>query len=244
MLWFVDETWQEIGGQRVGALGAVVISASVYNAFCREVYSIKASVLGASELTDSEFKANNCFAKAAFKRHALHGDSHWIDAANQFFATLAKYGARCFVIWTANPALLDLRNPSSTALSKPYKQLLFDMRAYMRKDGKGELGSIMFDERGFSEDEATARAVSNYLVRTSHPAAHDWEKRFLMLPSFAASKISPGLQAADVIAYLGAHRSDMTVRPELAPYHALLNELRYEYRRGGGKKIRCIRKVN
>jgi len=75
MLWFIDETWQDVGTQRVGALGAVAISDAAYNSFCREVYAIKATVLGAQELTDSEFKAQDCFAKAAFKRQRLHGSS-------------------------------------------------------------------------------------------------------------------------------------------------------------------------
>ncbi len=245
MLWFIDETWQNVGTQHVGALGAVAIADASYNAFCREVYAIKSERLGAKELTDCEFKASDCFAKAAFKRQRLHGDSYWVGATTEFFAALSKYGARCFVIWTTSQNLLDLRNPHSTALSKPYKQLLFDMRAFMRNEAKGELGSIVFDERGFSEDEATARAVSNYLVRTSRPGdARDWGKHFIAIPSFAASKISPGLQAADLIAYLGAHRCDADARPELAGLQATLDELRYEFRRGGGGTVRCIRKVN
>jgi hypothetical protein len=56
MLFFVDETWQNVDGIPIGALGAVAIPQASYNAFCREVYAIKKSVLGASEFTDSEFK--------------------------------------------------------------------------------------------------------------------------------------------------------------------------------------------
>lgn len=243
MLWFIDETWQNIGPHRVGALGAVAIRSAAYNGFCREIYAIKAKVLGSTELTDDEFHAQYCFAKAAFKREALHGDSYWIKASDEFFVALNKYGARCFVIWTTNPDLLDLRNPNSTALGKPYKQLLFDMRAYMGREAPGDLGAIMFDERGLTEDEATARAVSNFMIRTSF-GANRWDRYFLTIPSFAASKISPGLQAADLIAYLGAHRSDATARPELARYQTKLDVLRYEFVRGRSRRVRCIRKVN
>lgn len=245
MLWFIDETWQDIGNQRVGALGAVAIRASAYNRFCREVYAIKAHQLGATEFTDSEFKAQNCFAKSAFKRHDLHGDSYWIGATDEFFAALAKYGVRCFVIWTTNPSLLDLRNPNSTDLSKPYKQLLFDMGACMRLQAPDELGAIVFDQRGLKEDEATARAIQNYLTRTSYAGSHRWDRYFLTIPSFAASTISPGLQAADLIAYLGAHRCDDSARPELARYQSTLEDLRYEFRSGRRQVLRrCIRKVN
>ena len=37
MLFFIDETWQAIAGQPVGALGAVGIPRAQYNGFCREV---------------------------------------------------------------------------------------------------------------------------------------------------------------------------------------------------------------
>jgi hypothetical protein len=246
MLWFVDETWQNIGSHEVGALGAVAIPAASYNAFCREVYAIKARVLGAAELTDSEFKGQHVFARAAFKRQRLHGDSYWLSAGDGLFAALKKYGASCFVIWTTNPALLTLRNPHSTALGKPYKQLLFDMRAFMQREATGLLGSISFDQRGYREDEATARAISNFLIRTSHVSKGDrWDRYFLTIPSFTASSISPGLQAADLVSYLGAHRCDSSVRPELAPYQTVLNDLRYEYFRGRRRqRVRCIRKVS
>jgi uncharacterized protein DUF3800 len=243
MLFFVDETWQKVGDHQVGALGAVAIPQDRYNGFCRHVYAIKTNVLGADEFTDSEIKGQNCFARAAFKRHALHGDSYWLCAANELFAALAKHGARIFVIWTKNPALLTLRNPNSAALAKPYKQLLFDLRAFMRNEAPGRLGSINFDERAHREDEATARAISNFLIRTSGKLSNRWDRHFLTIPSFTASAISPGLQAADVVSYLGAHRSDSHARPELQPYIARMLGLRYEYQRGANRRVRCVREV-
>lgn len=139
---------------------------------------------------------------------------------------LEKHCARAFVIWTTNQSLLTLRNPTSTALSKPYKQLLFDMRAFMRHEARSELGSLSFDHRGYREDEATARAISNFLIRTSG-GANRWDRSFLTIPTFAASTISPGLQAADLVSHLGAHRADRAAPPELAPFHDRLDGLRY-----------------
>ena len=248
MLFFVDETWQRIDGVEVGALGAVSIPQANYNAFCREVYAIKKSVLGASEFTDSELKGQTCFAKAVFKRQSAHGDSYWYQAAMELFDALEKHGARVFVIWTKSTSLLTLRNPHSTLLSKPYKQLLFDLRAYMKNEAKERLGAISFDQREHRDDEATARAVSNFLIRTSGPRWNRWDRHFLTTPSFTASAISPGLQAADVVAYLGAHQSNPAARPELAPFMERVLSLRYEYERPGPradqmKRVRCIRQV-
>lgn len=243
MLIFVDETWQTVGGTPVGALGAVAIPTKRYNAFCREVYAVKASVLGASEVTDSEIKGQNCFAKSAFKRDLLHGDSYWLEAARQILRVIQKYDGRTFGIWTHNPTLLDLRNPASTSLSKPYKQLLFDLRAFMRNEAKGELGALNFDERQHREDEATARAVSNYLIRTRGSGSDSWDRHFLVIPSFTASSISPGLQAADLVSYLTAQVSDSSERPELEPFVETLKGLRYEFV-SANRTRRCLRKVN
>jgi len=119
------------------------------------------------------------------------------------------------------------------------------MRVFMAKDAKGSLGSISFDQRGYREDEATARAISNFLIRTSGKTSNRWDRYFLTVPSFTASSISPGLQAADVVSYLGAHRCDPTARSELEAFQTPLDGLRYEYRRGKKKqRIRCIRQVN
>ena len=61
MLFFVDESWQTIGGVDVGALGAVAFPQSGYNAFCREFFSMKRDVLGAQELNHSEIRGQHAF---------------------------------------------------------------------------------------------------------------------------------------------------------------------------------------
>jgi hypothetical protein len=249
MLVFIDETWQKINGTEIGALGAVVIPQARYNNFCRAVYAIKRDVLGASEFTDSEIKGQTSFAKSAFKRQAKHGDSYWLTAATQLLDAMRRHRARAFVIWSKNPELLTLRNPHSTALSKMYRQLLYDLRAFMINEAGSKLATINFDQREHRDDAATARAVANFLIRTSGRTHNRWDRHFITVPSFTASSTSPGLQAADVVAYLGAHRSTPSWRPELQPWTTRLLDLRYEYERpaprsrGGVRTVRCWREA-
>jgi hypothetical protein len=211
MLFFVDETWQTIAGQRVGALGAVAIPAANYNAFCREVFAWKGSVLGARELKDGEIKGSTVFARAAFRALEHRGESTMLNAAAAMLGSLEKYGGRVFIVWTTHGELLTLRNPHASQLSAPYKKLLYELRAHMRRRGSS-LGSLNFDQRTVKEDAATACAVSNFLVR-----ARGW-RMFMHIPNFTVSSVSPGLQAADLVAYLGAHMADQSHRPELVPY--------------------------
>jgi hypothetical protein len=47
LLFFIDESWQEIGDKTIGALGAVGFPMRGYNAFCREFFAIKRDELEA-----------------------------------------------------------------------------------------------------------------------------------------------------------------------------------------------------
>lgn len=238
MLFFVDETWQTINGREVGALGGVAFKREHYNAFCSEVYKIKREELLASELTDSEVKGQTAFSRAAFKRHELHGDSHWLLTIDRFLAALARRGGRTFVIWTRHPQHLTLRHLTTTLLSEPYKQLLFDFRAYAKSLGDHRLGVVNFDQRDLRQDEAAACTVQNFFVRTGG----DWRQHFVQVPTFTASSTSPGLQAADIVAYLGAHQFDPLARPELKPYTDKVWARRFQFPLRG-KTVGTIREV-
>lgn len=238
MFFFIDESWQNINGIRVGALGAVVIPVTQYNTFCSRVYRLKREVLGATELVESELKGQHMFSKASFKRDALHGDSHWLHAADRLFTVMESTEVQAFVIWTTNPTLLDLRTSTTTVLSKPYRQLLFDMRAYMQRRASRRLGHLNFDQRHYQQDAAAACSIQNFMVRTGG----GWPQHFVQIPSFTASQASPGIQAADVTAYLGCHVGDPTARPELRPYVDRLAALRFQFKRGR-RTVRSIRRV-
>ncbi len=77
--------------------------------------------------------------KAAFKREELSGDSHWLRTVDELFRCLDRNRARVFVIWTTNVDHVSLRNAHTTVLSIPYKQLLFDLRAYLSRESPGRL---------------------------------------------------------------------------------------------------------
>ena len=241
MLFFVDESWQTIGGREIGALGGVGIPESRYNAFCREVFAFKRDVLGAQELSDCELHGTSCFAKSAFRRREAAGYSRLLDAAERMFGAIERHRGKTFLIWTSDPTLSLLRNPDTTGLSKPYKELLRDMRALMRNKARQQRGALTFDQRHHRDDEAAACAISNFLFR----ARGDWAQRFTQIPNFTASSISPGLQAADVVVYLGPHLADTSQRPELKPYLERVQSLCYRFRQSPGQRTRkTIRRVS
>ncbi len=110
--------------------------------------------------------------------------------------------------------------------------------AYLRTLPGQPTGSLNFDQRAVREDEATACAISNLLVRSRG----DWRRRFMHVPNFTVSSVSPGLQAADVVTYLGACFSSVDARPELTPY---LDEVRHlaHYLSRSGRQRTFIREI-
>jgi hypothetical protein len=202
LLFFVDETWQEI--------------------------------------EDAELKGKNCFANRAFRTRREQRQSKLLDAAEELFALLQRHHAKTFVTWTTDPALVSLRSAQTTDLSRAYKALLFDFRALMRRtNGANRLGSLSFDQRDLGSDEAATCALQNYLVRTRG----DWSEHFITVPSFTVSAVSPGLQAADLVAHLGAHFAAPDARPELQPFLERVESLKHQWGHGrqGRNSIRQVR---
>jgi hypothetical protein len=72
-----------------------------------------------------------------------------------------------------------------------------------------------------------------------------WDKHFICVPSFTVSSVSPGLQAADVIAHLGGHLADPRGRPEIQPFVARMLGLTYTFTRGGrsARRVKTARRV-
>jgi hypothetical protein len=239
VLIFIDESWQTIDGVKVAALGAVAIRASAYNKLSTSFFAMKQRLLDAEELSDKEIKGNINLSPAAFRRRAEAGSSHRLDAVDETFSILRSFRASTFAVWTTEESNLALRSTSSTTLPLPYEELLHDLRRMMRaqRSPAGRKAMLFFDQRGHREDLSMACAVQNYIMRTSY----SWRRYFLQVPHFTLSAGSPGLQAADLIAYLAGQRVDPTNRPELAPYWEKVSGLGYVHR--GATPRRALRLV-
>jgi hypothetical protein len=181
-----------------------------------------------------------CFARRTFRARGADTGSKLLLAADAMFDALRKHRAHTFVIWTAHADLVGLRSTKTTELSRPYKQLLHDFRVLMQRKAPRRLGSLNFDQRDLGSDEVAACALQNYLVRTR---GLYWEEYFLTVPNFTVSAVSPGLQAADLVAYLGAHNAPSSGRPELRPYMDRVAGLQLSWRDDTGRLHRTIRGV-
>jgi hypothetical protein len=163
---FIDESWQSINGTQVAALGGVAIPSGAYNRLCARFFSMKHKVLGATELSDKEIKANINLAPAGFRRQAAQGSSKRLEAAMQTLEMVGTYRATTFAVWTTEPKHLKLRSENSTTLAQPYAEMLFDLKRMMKQRCPKKKALLFFDQRGNAEDLAMACAVQNFLMRT------------------------------------------------------------------------------
>lgn len=228
MLFFVDESWQEIGGVRVGSLGCLAIPAAEYNRFCRVVYKIKHDELGARQLQEKELKGNTNFCKAAFKAEEVLGQSPSLIAVERVLDALHECDASIIALTTIAPVKLSIRDGESMLLTEPYVDLVLRMYALM-KSHRGQRGMLFFDQLGHREDQRAACAVQNFFVRTT--LRYSLSKLFIQVPHFTHSSVSPGLQVADLVAYLCAHTvDDFAVRPELRPWWEAFADMSFRAR--------------
>lgn len=196
-------------------MAAIAIPRMKYNAFCREVWAIKQNVLGADQLSDCEIKGNSCFARSAFRAREHTGHSTLLQAAEETLSAIPKYGGAAFATWTDHPDYMLFRNPNPDRLSPPYRDLMHDFkRAMEAAAGTQRQGLLFFDHRGRKEDLGAACAIQNFIARVGE----DWRRLFVQTPHFTPSAVSPGIQAADLIAFLAAHRFSPSHRSELQPY--------------------------
>lgn len=214
MLFFVDESFQTVGGRKVGALGAVALPDDRYNHFCGWVFKTKRDTLGASELLDCELKGNNCFSKAAFTHQSQASTaSALLTSVESVLGGLKKDRAVVFAIWTDQPELLSLRNTTSTQLTQPYVDLLGTFAHFVQVQKTKERGAIYLDQLGHREDKHAACVLQNYIARSD--SRMFLQRNLLQVPHYTHSAVSPGLQVADLVAYLAAQQADPDHRPEL-----------------------------
>jgi hypothetical protein len=91
-----------------------------------------------------------------------------------------------------------------------------------------ERGSIFLDQLGHREDKHAACVLQNYIARSDQRIF--LQRNLIQVPHYTHSAVSPGLQVADLVAYLAAQQAAPQHRPELGVWWAKFAALgRYEH---------------
>jgi hypothetical protein len=98
---------------------------------------------------------------------------------------------------------------------------------------------LLFDQVDHKQDRRAACAIQNWMTRSSY--RHMLPRRFLQVPYFTHSALSPGLQSADLVAYLAAQQADPMFRPELGAWWDTFSELAMVFTLSGGGAVSTTR---
>jgi len=244
VLIFVDDSTQTVRGKQAMAIGCVVLPTADYNTFCRAVYRIKQDELGAQQLTDKELKGNSNFAKAAFVRRDAEGSAPHLRAVDRMLGLLEDFHATMISVSSFDAS--KLRTYDDGMLPAPYCELTWRLLQFAkRQSALGEwdgVSCITLDQTSHKADQRAGVALQNYFTRTQ--LRYQLSKYFVQVPSFTHSSLSPGLQAADLLAYLACQQLDPSTRPELQPYWERFSAMEFHYTDGGGEQISSCRPLD
>jgi hypothetical protein len=223
MLVFIDESWQtNIAGNRVASLAAVAVPAEKHNELARRVFNMKKKHFGVAEMTEAELKGDKLFKKYAFRCRERFGYSRNLSCVEDMFSLCRELGLLSFATITSNPKHMSLTTGTKRLLTTPYSYLMERIDRCMAERLPGRMANVLFDSRGLGTDEPLAVAFSNFLFRSPVGQQHT---RILATPFFVVSRLTPGIQIADVFAYVAAQVLDG--RPECQPYYQRLQDLQW-----------------
>ena len=216
---FVDESWHDGANEKVGVLAAAIGSKSDFDLLETFFYRIRKKYYGEKNAHDlrSELKGTSLLSNQSFKQQTNLGYSknlalvreilEWLETSNIRLVGVTIYG-------DSQPPLLanDLK-----ALSTPFKELCVRILSHLPDNA---IGNLVFDQR-LGAQENISISVYNYLAGIKE------NKRLNPHPMIGVSNVWPGLQLADIVAYI------------LGRYATSDNRFGYYYNRLSKSQIDC-----
>lgn len=201
MLVFIDESWQaEDGGtgKKVGVLSAVAIRSVDFNEYSRQIRNFKIKHLG-SKCGDLEVKGKEIFRKYLFRLEWKGIQSRQLNLARDIFDYAEKHGAKAFASIVLDEKELDLSCADEKQLERPFFFLFERINTFMEEHYPELMASLIFDDRGITQNERISRSVSNFFHLSWKGQRFD---RVIKVPFFAISSENVGIQIADLVGHL------------------------------------------
>ena len=194
---FIDESWPESSGEKVGTLAAALGNKEDFDDLGRFLYKVRKKYYGEANARDlrSELKGTHLFSNQSFKQHA-DGYSKNLSLAREVIEWLCNSKIRLVGICVYGDLRPPLLSPNIKVLSTPFRELCVRILSHVPNHA---LGHLVFDQRlGAQEDISIS--VHNYLAGIPE------DQRLNPHPLIGVSNVWPGLQLADIAAHiLGRH---------------------------------------
>jgi hypothetical protein len=190
---FVDESWQEAGNEQIGVLAAAIGPKAEFGELGRLLFRVRKKYYGEDQARNlrSELKGKDLFTKLAFKQHQA-GYSKNLSIAREVLEWVAQSAIRFIGICVYGDTKPPLLSPDLKLLSPPFRELCVRILAHVPEN---QTAQLIFDQRLGAQEEISI-AVHNYL------AGIPGNTRLLPFPLIGVSNVWPGLQLADIAAFV------------------------------------------
>jgi hypothetical protein len=206
MLIYVDESKipSPKGPRTHITMAAAAICESVHKDFNARLYKLKKRFARTEQNQDFEIKGRNLL-KPGFDAYPRNTEfvREVLSLCRQYDIKMFAIIKQCVVAGESESLALDEAIPGlprgERLLSQLYTYLIERVEAFVRERAKADFAIMVFDEKDARKDEARAHAFSAWMHRSS------WGSSLtcvLETAFFVRSQITPGIQIADLFAYV------------------------------------------
>lgn len=199
MLVFLDESFRphRKTGVRFGVLAGIAIPEDRFHVIQRDIYNVRTPYHGKVLGPEDEIKGKELLGTATFKVLERKGYSYQWNLADEPLQYASRQGLKVFGVVCFRPTLHSFVCGDERRLDATFRDLFERIDLYMKRTFPGKFAKLVFDNRDNRTNEANARAITNFFVRSSIGLGYD---SILRVPLFAASQgHNYGLQLADLI---------------------------------------------
>jgi hypothetical protein len=208
MWFFVDESWSaDDYDPKFGVLLGVLVKDEDLGKFDKFIFNVRKKYYGSDQAKNKDFelKGSKLLNKYILKLYQTNQTipknicivKEMINYPTVSSLYMKIFASTVFSVTDDHPPLLS---PNPRSLSDPFKKLIENVSTAAQEDVPGRKVTLVFDQRiGVQKDIAIA--IYNYVagMRLSN---------IEIFPYFAVSNVSPGVQFADVMAYLLAKKHE------------------------------------
>jgi hypothetical protein len=190
MLVFIDESYdQKNAPHPKSTFSAVLIDEQRYREFDTKLFELKKHFWKVANPYEMELKGRELLKERALNLPKTR------DFVEQFITLCKEVNAVFFAV--VQEGTFPLASESNK-LPSLYRALMRRVNTYMQHKNPEELAIFFFDGIDHETNRKIAISFNNFMYR------HRWgqvSKNILPTPFFCDSEVSPGIQAADVMAY-------------------------------------------
>lgn len=202
MLVFLDESFSKHkqSDTQFGVLGGIAIPEDVFAEFQKGIYGVRVPYHGLFLREDHEIHGASLLGKATLKNRDKGRPSYQWNLAEELiqYTARSRFNIHTFAVVCFRDDLLSFSCGDELKLAVTYRNLFERIDLMMKQKFPGRTAKLIFDDRGHQHNMASARAITNYFIRSPVGLGYD---SILKVPFFAVSQgHNYGLQIADLVA--------------------------------------------